>query len=224
MSTKEHFDVTSEPATMIRIKKMWEIDAFMQLKESSDSQTFITSKPFSSDLWPDCVWQLRMYPSSLDDDCCDTNDHIQWNLSQVGTPEINAKFKVCLVSVGALAQARPTLDEDGCMLQVYCLENDKTEDSTHFGSHIFKDGQTKVVGGRHYKDPESALRASGELVTVCELEYFRPIKLCSHEVGALEGRDFGKLYRHRSESCRSLRQHSCKVCTWDISFATRPSR
>lgn len=71
-----------------------------------------------------------------------------------------------------------------CMLQVYRLANNSTEDRTHSRSHVFADGRPEIVGGGHWDD--SALRFGDELVTVCELEYCRPIKLCEQEVSALE--------------------------------------
>ncbi len=101
MRTDEYFDATSSPAAMIRIQKVWPVNEFIQLKESLE-EAFITSKPFSSDLWPECVWELRLYPMCTGDDCtyadCANDDeHIRWDLIQVGTPEINAKVKVCQV-------------------------------------------------------------------------------------------------------------------------------
>lgn len=95
MLTNEQFEATSAPATMIRIRNVWRIDEFTQMKESSNNETFITSKLFGSDLWPECIWQLRLYPSYSDFECCGTDDHYRWDLFQVGTPEISAKFKVC---------------------------------------------------------------------------------------------------------------------------------
>jgi hypothetical protein len=96
MTTNEQFGETFEELktdddSWIRIKKMWRINRFQQVRNASKTnETVIKSKPLTGDALPECVWQFRLHPRTIYRNA----ESVFWTLIQVGRQEIEARCKV----------------------------------------------------------------------------------------------------------------------------------
>jgi hypothetical protein len=142
------------------VKYVWQIDGFERKRCSPNGHNHeIKSKPFGSYMWPECVWQLHMYPKwSPGDVAC--------YLHHVGAQTVAVKHTVRAYNWSTWMRS--------IILQVYCLKNGNTDVLLCSNTRKSDIHTHTAVMMQAWADIQSALCIGGELVFVCELEYDQP--------------------------------------------------